>query len=358
MRRKNHYKAVITVFSGVFISVFAGSALAMPTYQASVNPSQYFDGYKQTSYYDLQEGGKLADHGAFDQATPYFQDAVEKNPTSVMAQYSLGYSLMETASVSASPRDQAEMRKQAEWAFLRVRDLNPDLSLTYYKLGKLALFRKDYKAACSYYQSGVQSDPDNFTLWFNLGAADEKIHDLQGAENAYLKAVHLNPKFVFATNNLGLLYEETNRPDLAEAAYRDALNEVPDYNYARLNLGSLLQSEGRLDEAISQYQQAIQYEPTNAWAYIYLGNAYYRQDNYEKSLDAYKKAISLKPDYPTTYYLESLVLEKLNRPDEALAEGLHYINLAPHGLFSKEAGVLVMTLQQSKKRSASAEDKP
>jgi protein O-GlcNAc transferase len=309
--------------------------------------------YKQSSYYHLQAGSRLSDAEKYDESVPYFEKAVEDNPTSVLAEYNLGYSLMQAAEKASSPQNATEKLRQAEWAFLRVRDLNPDLTFTYYKLGKLAMMRDDYKTAAAYYQSGVDNDPDNYALHFNLAATYEKINDLKHAERAYLNAIKANPRFVYAHNNLGLLYEQQDQPKKAEAVYKEALNQVPEYNYARLNLGSLLQADGRLEEAQQVYEDAIQYEPDNAWAHLYLGNTYYRKGNYEAALDSYNKAITLNPKYPTTYYLASLALQKLNRNDEALANGLHYINLAPNGAFSQEAGELVMSLQHAKKRASS-----
>lgn len=340
------YTALVLILSLMPVSAFS-HALNTP----SIGDDGHLGVYKQSYYYDLQAGSKLADKGDYHQAVPYFRQVVEKNPSNVMAQYNLGYSLMESAQEMTDPVAKAQHLEEAQWAFMRVRDLNPELTLTYYKLGKLALLQDDYQGAVEAYKIGVEYNPENFALWFNLAAAYEKVDDLRQAEHAYKKALEANPRFVYAHNNLGLLYEQTNRIDMAEAVYREALAQVPDYNYARLNLGSLLQTQGRLDEAEDTYREAISYEPDNAWAHLYLGNTFYRKSQYSKALDCYNRAIELNPKYPTTYYLASLALQKLNRPEEALANSLQYINLAPNGAFSQEAGELVMTLQQAKERA-------
>jgi tetratricopeptide (TPR) repeat protein len=340
-----------------YLTLMTQTAYPMPTYTDLANKQASIPMYAQSSYGNLEMGCQLVDKGQYQQALLYIQQSIEQNPSSVIAEYNLGYILMQMGADNPSEEQKQQKLSEAEWAFLRVRDLNPDLSLTYYKLGKLALMREDFKTAQAYYQSGIESHPDNFALLFNLAATDEKLNDLPSAEKAYLKVIDLNPKFVYAYNNLGLIYEQTNHPDKAEAMYRQALTEVPEYNYARLNLGSMLQGQGRLDEAMTMYKEAIQVEPNNAFAHLYLGNAYYRKGDYQNALNAYQEAISLDPKYPTTYYLMSLALEKLNRSDEALAKGLQYINLAPSGAFSEEAGELVLTLQQAKK-DTDATNKP
>lgn len=347
--RSKRYSILLPV---LLAAALCGQSIAAPTLGISPEAKGYLGVYKQSAYAYLQQGSQLADNGLYDKAVPYLRQAVDKNPTNILAQYNLGYSLMMAAEETVSPEKKQAMLEEAEWAFRRAKDLNPDLTLTYFKLGKLALDRNDVEAARDCYKDGVANHPDNFALVFNLAAAYEKLNDLPHAEEAYAKAIALNPKFVFAHNNLGLLYEQTNRPEKAEAVYRDALKAVPDYNFARLNLGSLLQGQGRLTEAETMYKEALQYEPENAWAYLYLGNTYYRMGNYSKALEAYKHAVVIDPKYPTTYYLISLVLQKLNRNDEAIASGLQYIHLSPDGAFSQEANELVLTLQQAKEQAS------
>lgn len=356
---KRKHLPIIARFVGSLILALSvsGFGYAVIPPAPGMQPDRGLGVYKKSSYYDIQAGSRLSDVEEYRASIAHYERAVEKNPTSVLAQYNLGYSLMQVAMEETSEVASLEQRTKAEWAFLRVRDLNPDLTFTYYKLGKLAMLRDDYHAAAEYYRSGVQNDPENYALLFNLAAAYEKTNRLDKAEKAYLEAIRVNPQFVYAHNNLGLLYEQMDQPEKAEAMYREAIAQIPEYNYARLNLGSMLQTQGRLDEARNVYEEAIQYEPDNPWAHLYLGNTFYRQGEYENALNCYNKAIALNPKYPTTYYLASLALQKLNRTDEALANGLQYIHLAPNGAFSREASELVMTLQQAKKRAASSNGK-
>ncbi len=352
MSTKEAFKTFLWQFA--LLAGCIGVCLPAQAHMGGFESDGYLRIYKASSYYSTQVGSRYADAGQYTQAIPYFVKAVESNPASVLNQYNLGYSDMALAEQSASESEKAQMLFQAEWAMQRARDLNPDMTLTYFKLGKLAIERGDYSAATQYYKEGTENNPENAALWFNLGAAYEKIKDPEQAEQAYLKAIEQNPKFVYAHNNLGLLYEQTNRVAQAEEVYKKALDAMPDYNFARLNLGSLLQSLGRTDEAKLYYREALKYEPDNPWAYLYLGNIDYTQGNYQEALEAYNKAISLNPSYPTTYYLACLTLQKLNRTDEALANGLHYINLAPGGAFSQEAGELIMTLKQQAKPKTSS----
>ncbi len=343
------------LFRGIFGFAIIGlmacslnlTAKAAPFYLPSLYPDGYLSVYHQSAYFDIQQGCAEIEQGAFEKAAENLQKAVEKNPTSVMAQYNLGYSLMQLGEHSKSDLAKGQELEDAEWTFQRVQNINPELTLTYYKLGKLALLRNDPEAARKYYLEGLENSTDNFALYFNLGAVYEKLHNIPKAKEAYRKVIEINPKFVLAYNNLGLIYEDEHDFSQAEDLYKEALSQSPGYNYARLNLGNLLQSQGRLDEAEVQYKEALRYEPENGWTYLYLGNTYFRKGDYKQALSAYHKSVDYNPHYATTYYLMSLVLEKLDRPDEALANGLQYIHLAPDGDFSQEAQEMIMVLKQN-----------
>ena len=347
MNTRSFYREFLPIAMVSLLSFVPLSAYATATILSHADDPGTLLVVHHSVYGSLITGGKLADEGSDSHALAYFRKAYEMNPTSALAAYSLGYTLMQVAEQTPSAQLKQAYRAQAEWSLLRARDLNPELTLTYFKLGTLALMREDSQTAMEYYQSGVDANPENASLHFNLAAAAEKLNNLPKAEAAYREVIRLNPDFVYAYNNLGLILERSHRMEEAEAVYRAALKADPDYNFARLNLGSLLQSEGRTEEAQAMYQESVKLDPKNAWGYFYLGNSYYRQGEFEAALNAYNQSIALNPKYAPAYYLVSLTLQKLNREDEALKRGMQYIHLAPDGAFSQEAGEMVMTLKQS-----------
>lgn len=342
--------ATVMVALGMSLFLTSPSWAFGPAPQA-LNDDGYTSVFTKSSYNDMVQGSALADAGHCDQAIPFFKKTIERRPTDVLAWYSLAVCSSNRADETTDTALKAELNQQAEIAYGRVKDLNPNIDVTYYKLGKYAMERGEYKAAKALYMEGVFANPDNVILLFNLAVASEKLDDVFGAQQAYEDAIKANPQFVYAYNNLGLLYEQQNQLDKAEATYKAALERVPEYNFARLNLGNLLQSEDRLDEAEKVYSEVVRYEPDNMWGYLYLGNVHYKQSNYESALHAYDHVISLNPNYTPAYFLSSLALQKLNRGDEALDRGMQYIRLEPNGAFSKEASDLVYSIKTSKTRA-------
>src|SRR5262249_31702062 len=127
----------------------------------SFDQTGYLGVYKQSPYYTMQRGSAYVLQQNDKKALPYFEYSAEHLPTSVLAEYNLGYSHL---SLAANAKTQAEAKyhlAKAEWSFLRTQNLNPDLDISYFKLGKIALAREDYQGAVDYYRMGVDNRPDN-----------------------------------------------------------------------------------------------------------------------------------------------------------------------------------------------------
>lgn len=354
--------SLTSLFLAVGISLFSlpgvNLALAAPSHVSTLRHDGFLSIYKQSAYFEIEQGSKLADQERYQQAIPHFQKAIEERPDSILAWYNLAYS--QSAIAEGGNIDEAQFQKlmtDAEWSFQRSQNLNPQIAMTYYKLGKMAVQRQDFEAAKRYYRLGVINNPDNASMYFNLGVAYEKVEEYDNALMAYQRTIMLNPKFIYAYNNLGLLYEGFREYDKAEMVYQRSIQMAPTYLLPRLNLGNLLETQGRLSEAQAQYEAILAVEPDNLWAHMYLGNIYYKQSRYESALEAYERVISLQPDLALPYYLSSLTLQKLNRVDEAMARSLHYLQLDPKGRYTQEAQALLTNLKTAAHPQADADTK-
>jgi len=96
---------------------------------------------------------------------------------------------------------------------------------------------------------------------------------------------------------------------------KTAHSQDPEYYYSKAN-SSL--TSGKMTEAIKYYNQAITYSSSFFEAYLGLSIAYRESGDYNKAYESIQKAINLKPDYYQAYYNLGLILEKQNKPDEAV----------------------------------------
>jgi tetratricopeptide (TPR) repeat protein len=312
---------------------------------------------QHSEYLDLQAAHDATVVVASDQSNPsiaqlsvaiaYLTRAVEKNPTMVLACYSLAMAYLERAKTQellGTPLGDTLIQDdllQSEQALLRVQSLNQDISSVSFKLGKLAILQHRPQQALEYYQLGLTSDPDNASLHFNVAGLYEQLGHTPLAIKHYQQAVKHKPGFTFALNNLGLLYEKLKQPNLAMHCYKQALKADHAYSFARLNLGTLYAEQNQLTMAEKCFRQVLVYHPENAWAYLYLGNLAFKQGQYNKAVTHYQASIQHNHDYPTTYYLLAVSLVRLDRYGDAAQVGKSYLSQYPTGGFAPEMAQLV-----------------
>lgn len=82
------------------------------------------------------------------------------------------------------------------------------------------------KEAISKLHEAINLEPNNSTLYFALGVANDKIKIITDAESAYKKAIEIKPDYFDAVYNLGALYFN-HAVDLFNEAQNLSLNDYP-----------------------------------------------------------------------------------------------------------------------------------
>lgn len=300
-----------------------------------------------SEFVPLSQASQQMARGQYGKALIPLIETVEQNPVSVLGLYHLGNAYFELARQADLPAQQAVYLDQAQNAFERVANLNDELTMVYFRLGKIALLKNDPQLAKRYYQQGVQVDPKNAALIFNLARVHDQLGERAEAIRYYQKTLSVDPAFVFAYNNMGLLYEDQREFQKAEAAYQQALKQDTNYNLARLNLGNLYAVMGHYQRSEKFLNDAQRHEPENEWVYYYLGNLRLRQGAYQDAVTAYSRALEINPKHATTYYLLAVSLTRLKRMDEALQASLNYVQLEPNGEYAKELKSLILSVKLS-----------
>jgi tetratricopeptide (TPR) repeat protein len=300
-----------------------------------------------SEYVPLSRASALLSNGENAKALNYLLETNERNPVNILGLFHLGSAYLELAKQTTHKAQQAVYLEQAQQAFERVVDLNNELTLTYFKLGKVALMKNDIDGAKQYYRAGLEVEPGNAALIFNLARVYDQNGERAEAIRYYQETIKADPNFTYAYNNLALLYEEMKDFDNAEKAYKQALKKDKQYNLARLNLGNMYAANGNYKEANALFTAAKVLEPKNEWVYYYQGNMYLRMGKFADAVDSYNQVLELNPKHATTYYLLAVSLSKLNRMEEAMQASLNYMQLAPNGEYAKEMQSLIMAVKLS-----------
>ena len=99
---------------------------------------------------------------------------------------------------------------------------------------------------------------------------------------------------------------------------KEFINKNPKDSLARYNLGLMAQTIGLIEEAKEYYKQAIKDDKKNWQALFNLYILYIKDKNYNEALSLINYILVLKKNYQPALRDKALVLNHLNRPDEAL----------------------------------------
>jgi len=145
----------------------------------------------------------------YEEALPYFQNAVEKDPNYADAWFYIGYCNGELGRHT----EEIEAYKQA----IRIK---PDYAEAHYNLGvvygKLGRYTKEIEA----YKQAIRIKPDDAEAHYNLGAAYVSLGRYYEASEAYKQAIRLKPDWADAHYCLGLTYWLLEGRDSALQEYR------------------------------------------------------------------------------------------------------------------------------------------
>jgi hypothetical protein len=101
---------------------------------------------------------------------------------------------------------------------------------------------------------------------------------------------------------------------------------------ARLDLGQRYLDAARLKDALVQYRAALALDPEDAEANAKVGLILFLAERPRTALTWVDRALRTAPDYPEALFIRGwLLLDGLNRPEEAVASLQRYLRLAPFG---------------------------
>ncbi|MBI5095932.1 MAG: serine protease [Candidatus Hydrogenedentes bacterium] len=152
----------------------------------------------------------------------------------------------------------------------------------------------------------------------------------QDKERLYLAALESDPQFFEAWFNLGVTYGAEGQADKAIAAYRKAELIRPDAVAVQRNLGRVLLKAKRMDDVEACFQRAVQLAPGDPSVHNDLGEAYRQSGKYDRAEASFLKALSMNADYAPARYNLGLAYVALNRPADAAQNFEGYLKAKPN----------------------------
>ena len=131
------------------------------------------------------------------------------------------------------------------------------------------------------------------------------------------------------------------------AFFEQRVADHPNDVAARLDLAQRYLEIGDT-RAVQQYLAVLELDPDNAEANAKLGFLLYRAGRTEEGLRQVEIALETAPEYPEAlYYRGVILLEGLDRPEEAAASLRDYLRVAPFGAYREDAEALLARAEQS-----------
>jgi predicted CXXCH cytochrome family protein len=198
----------------------------------------------------LQLANAWNDSGQIDKALPLYEEAVRREPTSLIALQRFGIALRS----AAQPTQAAGILKRA--LAIDARD-----AASWHQLGLVYLDQGLRSDALSAFQKAVELDPDLSEAYNSLGGLLLESGRLMQAETAFRQAIAIRSDYAEAHSNLANALASTSRFDEARYHFEAAFQSKPDFAAARFNYGVALAKMNRVGEAQRQIEMALKLNP-------------------------------------------------------------------------------------------------
>jgi predicted CXXCH cytochrome family protein len=198
----------------------------------------------------LQLADAWKDSGKLDRALPLYEEAVRREPKSLIGLQRFGFALRSAGQTARA----AEVLKQA--LAVDARD-----AASWHQLGLVYLERHSPAEALASFRKAIELDPDLFEAHNSIGGLRLESGQVLEAEPAFRQAITIRPDYAEAHSNLANVLASTNRFAEARYHFEAAFRFKPDFAPARFNYGVALAKMNRFDEAQRQIELALKLDP-------------------------------------------------------------------------------------------------
>jgi cytochrome c-type biogenesis protein CcmH/NrfG len=159
--------------------------------------------------------------------------------------------------------------------------------------------RQNYQKKFEEAKSKIETNPDDFSSWLNLGLLKKIMKDFEGAEKVWLYAGKIRPNASTPFVNLGELYGyDLNEPQKAEDAYKTAVLNDPNDANIRLGLADIYRY--KFQDGNQKFEQtileALDKFSENANLLGVLASYYKQTNQKEKAILMYERLVKAAPD--------------------------------------------------------------
>jgi len=207
----------------------------------------------------------------------------------------------------------------AEQNFQEALKLDSTFYPSVYNLGMLKFRAGLYEQASLYFNKTLQIMPNYYDCSLMLAESFFKLKKFDSAIKIYEQTISIDPKNKEAYLNLANLYSFLNMDTEAQNTLEIAIRDFGEDYQLLNNLGLIYKKNNKIEKAIKLFFKALSLKIDDVEPDVNLSLSYYEKKDYAKSLEFIDKAIIKNNFSHDIFYYKSLVLEKIGKFNEALA---------------------------------------
>lgn len=189
--------------------------------------------------------------------------------------------------------------------------VRPQTNIALFERSAAAMDKKNYEQAIAFLRQIVETDPNDFLSWTELGTAYLGKENSSEAEKAYVKALELRPKFFLALMNLGRLRIAEKNYDGAVDILTRAVTLKSDSGDANYFLGEAYLQIKKGSKAVAYLNEAVRLGKPEA--HLRLAALYDGAGLKDRAATEYDQFLKKKPDYVDRKKLEKYIAENTKK---------------------------------------------
>ena len=294
---------------------------------------------------DDEIGAVYLAQGRLDDALSSIKTSLKKDPSSADANYNLGLVWAEKAKKENHP----EFKENAEKAWKRATELNPNLDYVHIRMAEYYREKGDFDRAIIRYRLALSANPVADT-WVRLGTLYLEKGDAFKAQNCFQKAAEVDPNSHEAVTKLGIFYLEQKRYDEAVTTFQgiSAQNPFDEKAYFYIGTARLAQAETdptQWKNAIAAFAKSKEINPNYSDATYNLGWAYLKTGDTLKAREEWQYTLVIDPHHAQTLYNLATLDHHQNLTADAIKHFCQFL-ASEKGRFPAEAKIAQQVLSQ------------
>lgn len=200
-------------------------------------------------------------------------------------------------------------------------ELNEKEMMEFTKLffdGNRAKILGDYGLAKKHFTEAMRINPENGAVKFEMGKLYADQNRFAEALQMAKDARNSDRENIWYAHFLAQLYAETGDLDKSTEVFREIIAAQPEEYENYFNLANLLSARGRYDEALEVYEELTAMTGPNEEVSVQKQLIYMEMEDFDKALEEVTALIDANPDEVRYYGMKAEILQRMNRPEDAL----------------------------------------